>query len=191
MSAAAQLLERYGEAKDLARSHLAPEIFASNVTLTYSIATDAIAFAARTEGIECVTRALISDFALRFSRCRTYYVCDAPIEDAHGAAFVPWLVVMRETAAACLRIGKGYYRWDLTPADQGIARASALHIHIERMDPIPDADGRLLEAVQSVLPYPWLLPGTLRRAFEQFMQQSSAFSFLRDFTAPVAAPVEP
>ena len=37
-------------------------------------------------------------------------------------------------------------------------QVTAMHIHIERMDPIDDADGRLLSAAQSVLPYPWLPP---------------------------------
>ena len=186
--AARRLLERYVEAKDFARPQLAPEVFAPDVALTYSIATDAIAFPPLTRGLEGVTRTLISDFALRFSRCRTYYVCNDLDQDAQGVPFVPWLVVMRETGAAALRIGKGFYRWTCVPAADGEARATSLHIHIARMDPLPDPDSALLAAVHAALPYPWLPPATLRAACDGLVARSSAFRFLADFSTPLAPP---
>ncbi len=188
-SAAGRVLERYVAAKDGNRPELASQVFAPGVTLTYSIATDAIAFPARTEGIEAVTETLISGFGLRFDRCRTYYVCDALREDAGGVPFVPWLVVMRETAVKNLRIGKGYYRWRLTaPAATGERLACALHIHIERMDPVPDPDGELLEAIHTSLPYPWLAPALLRQCFPALIRKNPRLSFLDGFDTPLASP---
>ena len=52
MATPAALLERYVEAKDLARPHLMRDIYAPDAVLTYSIATDAIDFPAEVRGVE-------------------------------------------------------------------------------------------------------------------------------------------
>ena len=44
------LLERYVEAKDLARPHLMPQIYAPDAVLTFSIATDSISFPPESRG---------------------------------------------------------------------------------------------------------------------------------------------
>ena len=185
MSTPCELLERYVEAKDFTRPALMPAIYQPDAVLTYTIATEAIDFPPRTEGIAAITRTLITDFALKFGDCRTYYVCDALPADTQAMAVVPWLVVMQEVGAGQLRIGRGLYRWTFASDTVASKRVSAMHIHIDRMDRIADADGAIREAVQSVLPYPWLLPAILRREMEALSRGGAAFAFLRDFTTPL------
>ena len=57
MPAQAALLERYIEAKDRVRPHLMQEIYAPDAVLTYTIATDTIAFPARVSGRESISNA--------------------------------------------------------------------------------------------------------------------------------------
>jgi len=47
---------------------------------------------------------------------------------------------MSEPALAWLRIGKGYYEWTFEQQARGVLQVVAMHIHIERMDAIDDAD---------------------------------------------------
>ena len=177
------LLERYVEAKDLTRPHLMQEIYTPGAVLTYSIATDTIAFPHRVEGLEGITKTLVVDFGARFDRCKTFYVCDSPPQQAGASWRVPWLVLMREPATLALRIGKGYYVWGF--AQPAATRVATMHIHIERMDSISDAEGSLLAAAQAVLPYPWLKPAVLHSAFESLADTSATFSFLQDFMQPL------
>jgi len=184
MSTPRRLLERYVQAKDSVQPQLMREIYAPDAVLTYSTATDSISFPAKTIGLEAITSTLVVEFATRFGSCKTYYVCESPPPDDAAVAGIPWLVVMREPAAATLRIGKGCYRW--TFAKEGFV--SAMHIHIERMDAIPDADGRLLRAAQAELPYPWLQPATLRSVYRQRAGDNRELDFLHEFETPLALP---
>jgi hypothetical protein len=163
---AQQLLERYVQAKDLTRPALMQEIYAPDAVLTYSIATDSISFPNRTIGRERITNTLVIDFAI---------------------AVVPWLVLMRETAASCLRAGKGCYRWTFARDDGGGPRVVAMHIHIERMEPIADPGADLMRALHTVLPYPWLAPSVLRAQCETLMASDARFAFLLDLNAPLDA----
>src|SRR5215468_4941281 len=113
MPTAQLLLERYVEAKDLTQPRLMQDIYAAAAILTFSIATDSIDFPRRVAGIEAITRTLVVDFAARFSRCKTFYVCESPPTETDNPVVLPWLVLMREGALEQLRIGKGYYRWTL------------------------------------------------------------------------------
>ncbi len=192
---AASLLERYVEAKDLVRPQLMQDIYTPDAVLTFSIATDAIAFPAKVVGREALTQTLVVDFAGRFDSCRTYYVTPArpAIDDAPSARqamqatlSIPWLVLMRETATTSMRIGKGFYRWSF--AREPVLRVEAMHIHIERMDPIPDADGALLRAAQSRLPYPWLAPVVLHDDFARHVESDTALAFLQNFERPIPVP---
>jgi hypothetical protein len=185
MATPAVLLERYVEAKDLARPYLMRDIYAADAVLTYSIATDAIDFPAEVRGIESITRTLVVEFALKFDRCRTYYLCDAPPAQTSSVAEVPWLVVMREPALSRLRMGKGYYRWTFQPGPADGVRVAAMHIHIERMEPIEDPGARLLERVQAPLPYPWLAPAVLGARFAAVAASDPALRFVEAFRLPV------
>lgn len=185
MSTVRALLERYVEAKDLTRPALMAAIYRPDAVLTYSIATDAISFPARTEGVDEIARVLVVDFGVRYQRCRTYYIEDGRREQADEWR-IPWLVVMREPQARALRIGKGFYRWRFDTSSA--PRMSAMHIHIERMDAIDDADARLLEAIQAPLPYPWLDAATLRGELGALQASTPRFAFLGDFLAPVDVP---
>ena len=91
---------------------------------------------------------------------------------------------MRESASSRLRIGKGYYKWIFEQQDDVNTQVAAMHIHIERMDAIEDAEGRLLTIAQSVLPYPWLFPAVLRSEFELLAEAGPAFAFLDAFKMP-------
>jgi len=179
------LLELYTEAKDLTLPHLVPQIYARDAVLTYSIATDTISFPQRVEGRDGIAKTLVVDFGAKFSRCKTYYICAAPPREGDEMVLLPWLVVMRETEAACLRFGRGYYRWSFGQRGGEGLRVTAMHIHIERMDVIEDAGGELLEATQSGLPYPWLPPSVLRSQYEALAQSDPALAFVEAFKLPL------
>jgi hypothetical protein len=63
-----------------------------------------------------------------------------------------------------------------------------MHIHIARMDPIADPQGRLLESIQGALPYPWLHPATLASAFAGLLRANRELAFLEDFRTPLDPP---
>ena len=185
MSTPQILLERYVEAKDLVRPHLMQQIYAADAVLTFSIATDSITFPARVAGIDGITQTLVVDFGAKYSRCKTYCVCDSPPRKADKIAILPWLVLMREPARACLRVGQGYYEWAFAQRGQGVVQAVAMHIYIGRMEAIDDADGHLLSAAQSVLPYPWLPPKVMASEFEALAEADPALAFLKAFEVPL------
>jgi hypothetical protein len=184
MNTPKDLLEAYLEAKDLDRPSLIRYCYTPNAVLTYSIATDTISFPDKVLGADAIAQTLVRDFRKRFDRCKTYYVCDSIVNHALLIDFMPWLVIMRETSNSALRVGKGCYRWQFE-SDETRMRVCAMHIHIERMDIIEDRDGKMLQALQSELPYPWLPPATLLETFERLMKQAPGFAFLDVFKAPV------
>jgi hypothetical protein len=184
-----ELLERYVEAKDLGRPQLMPQIYAADAVLTFSIATDSIWFPPRVAGIDAITQTLVVDFGAKYTRCKTFYVCDSAPPESVRVAILPWLVLMSEPAAARLRIGKGYYRWTFQRKGEDAQQVAAMHIHIERMDAIDEVDADLLETAQAVLPYPWLRPATLRSQFQTLIEADAAYACLSDFRTPGEAPL--
>jgi hypothetical protein len=188
-SGAGRLLERYVAAKDGNRPDLMDEIYAPDAVLTYSIATDSISFPPRTVGLEAITRTLVVEFGQRFTGCRTYYVVDGPPGSDASMPFVPWLVLMREAARSCLRIGRGFYAWTFERTGAGPLRVKAMHIHIDRMDPVQDGDGHLLATLQAPLPYPWLQPATLHDAFHRLAGSGTMPALLDHFKLPLTRPL--
>lgn len=186
MNSERALLERYVEAKDSTRPALMAAIYRPDAVLTYSIATDAIAFPARTAGVDAIARVLVVEFGERYQRCRTYYIDDRRHEQS-GVWRIPWLVVMREPQAQALRIGKGFYRWQFEGTADTL-HVTAMHIHIERMDAIADPNAALLEAIQAPLPYPWLQSATMREVLGPLRAQEARFAFLGDFIDPMELP---
>lgn len=176
-------LETYIDAKDNTRAHRIAEAFALDAVLTISLATSNIAFPARTVGTDAIAKTLVTDFGAQYAQCRTYYVCDSLAVDEGTVDALPWLVVMRERATGALRVGHGVYRWtfDATPA------VTAFHIHIARMDVVPDADGKLLEALQDGLSYPWLAPAELREHLTSLVRSTPALAFVEAFSRPAVA----
>ena len=145
MVTARTLLERYVEAKDSVRPELMRSIYRPDAVLTYTIDTDDIAFPARTEGVDAITRTLVTDFALRFAACKTYYVCAAPPADAQMLVRIAWLVIMREPAARSMRIGKGFYEWRFDAnAAQGLINDVPGAQAQKREVGLPDPDVTLL-----------------------------------------------
>ncbi|PQV47128.1 hypothetical protein [Paraburkholderia sp. BL21I4N1] len=176
-------LETYIDAKDNTRAERIPEAFAADAVLTMSLATSNIAFPARTVGADAIAKTLVTDFGAQYTRCRTYYVCDELAVQDHAIDALPWLVVMREPATGALRVGHGVYRWtfDETPVVTGF------HIHIARMDVVPDADGALLHALQAGLPYPWLTPAVLHAHLAALARDMPALAFVDAFSRPASA----
>ncbi|MFM0201072.1 hypothetical protein PQR53_14500 [Paraburkholderia fungorum] len=177
-------LETYIDAKDNTRANRIAEAFAPDAVLTISLATSNIAFPARTVGTDAIAKTLVTDFGVQYVQCRTYYVCDSLAVDDGTIDALPWLVVMCERATGALRVGHGVYRWsfDATPA------VTAFHIHIARMDVVPDADGKLLEALQDGLSYPWLAPADLHARFTSLARSMPALAFVEAFSRPAVAP---
>ncbi|CAJ95289.1 SnoaL-like domain-containing protein [Cupriavidus necator] len=174
-------LAQYVEAKDNNRPALIHEAFAPDASLTFSIDTDSISFPPKAEGADAIASTLVSEFAKTFDRCRTYYIGDVAAALDGNAMTIPWLVVMRETAASALRVGKGHYRWGFAAGDDGTYRIASLHIHIERMDTIADPGAVTLAALQAALPYPWLPAPVLAAAIEAHTGAQPALGFLNVF----------
>ncbi|WP_341313880.1 hypothetical protein WN982_00280 [Paraburkholderia sp. IMGN_8] len=177
-------LETYIDAKDNTRAERIAEAFAPDAVLTISLATSNIAFPARTVGIDAIAKTLVSDFGAQYAQCRTYYVCDSLAVKDRTIEALPWLVVMRELATGALRVGHGVYRWTFDEA----ARVAQFHIHIARMDVVPDADGALLAALQNGLSYPWLAPADMQQHFTSLARSTPAMAFVDAFSRPAAAP---
>ncbi|MFM0550626.1 hypothetical protein P0D69_06550 [Paraburkholderia sediminicola] len=180
------LLECYLRAKDMNRPELISECFSSDAELTFSIATDDIDFPRRVLGASAIAKTLVSDFGERFDRCRTYYVCAEPLVDEGRTCSMPWLVVMRQKEAGSLRMGKGMYRWRFGNEIGKADRIVQLHIHIERMDAVPDPRAEKLNALQASLLYPWLPPAELRDRLASFIATSSDGEFALPFKQPAA-----
>lgn len=185
MSTPRALLDLYVQAKDLTQPHLVPRIYSDDAVLTFSIATDAISFPARIEGRDAIGGTLVSDFGLRFSRCKTYYVCAAPPRDTETTVLLPWLVIMRETAPGTLRFGRGCYRWTFGRRSGAGLQVSAMHIYVDRMDVIEDPAGRILDAAQAGLSYPWLTPPELRARYEVLGKSDPALAFVDVFKTTI------
>jgi hypothetical protein len=184
MNTSKDLLEAYLQAKDRNRPAVIIDCYTPDAVLTYSIATDTIAFPAKVIGSAAIAQTLVRDFRKNFDCCKTYYVCDSLTQNAHDINFLPWLVIMRQVSTAALRLGKGWYRWGIKSSRAGL-RVCAMHIHIERMDIIEDADGDRLHALQDALPYPWLPPAVLGDTFGRLREQNPALGFIEEFQVPV------
>ncbi|MFM0304276.1 hypothetical protein PQQ99_29580 [Paraburkholderia sediminicola] len=185
-SSARSLLEGYLRAKDLNHPALISECFSPNAELTFSIATDDIDFPRLVVGAPAIAKTLVADFGECFERCRTYYVCTEPQVDESGACVMPWLVVMRQKDTGLLRIGKGVYQWRFGHEAGGAYAIARLHIHIERMDAVPDPDAAKLSALQGSLSYPWLPPVALRDGVANFIATCSDAEFALPFQQPAA-----
>lgn len=176
------LLEKYVEAKDNNRPQRIHEAFAPDAVLTFSIATDTISFPPKSEGADAIATTLVSEFATKFDRCRTYYVGDSTVQE--NLLVVPWLVLMREMATSTLRAGKGFYKWGFVEVGEGDVHVSSLHIHIERMDSLPDPDGAALAAMQAPLPYPWLPAKVMKHEIENCIAMRPLLEPLRSLAEP-------
>lgn len=177
------LLEAYVHAKDKTCAPLIHDIYEPNAVLSISTSASAVAFPPLVVGAEGIAQTLVTDFATRFTDCRTYYVCDQLRTTADGNRIeqLLWLVLMREKETASLRIGRGYYNWQMTHHPDALWRVSEMHIRIDHMMLIADVAGDLLTTLHSFLPYPWLPPSVLDSSFGFIAETSPDFAFLREF----------
>jgi hypothetical protein len=192
LSSVRSLLECYLRAKDLNQPALISECFATDAELTFSIATDDIDFPRLVAGAPAIAKTLVADFGERFDRCRTYYICVEPHLNESRTCEMPWLVIMREKETESLRIGNGTYRWRFS-ADAGNGGNGGnggmivqLHIHIERMDAVPDLHAEKLNALQGRLSYPWLSPEELQRSMAGFIETYPDSAFAKPFEQTAA-----
>ncbi|AKZ62201.1 hypothetical protein F506_05545 [Herbaspirillum hiltneri N3] len=175
------LLEAYVYAKDRCCPSLIHDIYEPNAVLSISTSASAVAFPPLVVGAEGIAQTLVTDFSKRFTHCRTYYVCDELAVNNGRIEQLPWLVLMREEETASLRIGRGYYNWQLNQHPEEIWRASEMHIRIDHMMLMADVAGDLLQTLQSFLPYPWLPPRVLDSSFGFIGDSNEAFAFLKEF----------
>jgi hypothetical protein len=99
---------------------------------------------------------------------------------------MPWLVIMRETQSGSLRIGKGTYRWRFSSGAGKADMIVQLHIHIERMDAVPDPHAERLTVLQARLSYPWLSPQELQRSVASFIETYPDSAFAIPFAQAAA-----
>ena len=175
------LLEAYVYAKDKCCPSLIHDIYEPNAVLSISTSASAVAFPPLVVGADGIAQTLVTDFAKRFTHCRTYYVCDELNVNNGRIEQLPWLGLMREEETASLRIGRGYYNWQLNQHPEELWRASEMHIRIDHMMLIADVAGDLLTTLHSFLPYPWLPPRVLDSSFGFIGDSSPAFAFLKEF----------
>ncbi|MFP3890732.1 nuclear transport factor 2 family protein [uncultured Ralstonia sp.] len=188
----ARLLEGYLHAKDDNLPHVIDGVFAPDARLTFSLATQNIAFPPQTDGAAAIAKTLVTDFGQQYRRCRTYYVTrrgdlpDAPERGDMPVALapMPWLVVMQERSTGALRVGHGVYRWTFARAGKDW-RVSALHIHIARMDVIDNARADAgCAAIQQALPYPWVDAAVLRTTVARLAAEDAGLRWLAPFGEP-------
>ncbi|WP_055325254.1 nuclear transport factor 2 family protein [Ralstonia solanacearum] len=191
----ARLLEGYLHAKDDNLPHVINNVFAPHARLTFSLATQNIAFPSQTDGAAAIAKTLVTDFGAQYHRCRTYCVSrrgdlpDVPRAGTGPVSLVPmpWLVVMQERAGGALRVGHGVYRWTFDRVG-GDWRVSALHIHIARMDVLGDAQADAWRvAIQHALPYPWVDAMVLRAAMARLAAGEAGLGWLAAFGEPAGA----
>ncbi|WP_050477947.1 hypothetical protein [Herbaspirillum rhizosphaerae] len=175
------LLEAYVHAKDKCCPSLIHDIYEPNAVLSISTSVSAVAFPPLVVGADGIAQTLVTDFARRFTHCRTYYVCDGFDVRNGRIEQLPWLVLMREEETASLRIGRGYYNWQLNQHPEQLWRASEMHIRIDHMMLIADIAGDLLQTLQSFLPYPWLPSRVLDSSFGFIGDSNPSFAFLNEF----------
>jgi hypothetical protein len=188
MATPASLLETYFRAKDGNHPELMRDVFAPDAVLTFSISTDAISFPERTEGLEAITHTLVTDFRKKYTRCRSYYVCEQLNLQDRSIEGLPWLVLMQDVATGHIRIGTGRYDWHFGEQADGALKVRALHILIEKMDVIDNAEGTLLGTMQSALPYPWLPPATLHAEFDVLAELEPTLEFIDGYKWSFAVP---
>ncbi|WP_423761241.1 nuclear transport factor 2 family protein [Burkholderia sp. NLJ2] len=181
------LLECYLRAKDLNRPALIADCFAADAELSFSLANDDIDFPPRVTGAAAIARTLVEEFGERFERCRTYYVCTEPVVDEHGVSGMSWLVVMRQKDNGALRIGHGTYRWQFACDGERVARITALHIHIARMDTIDDPQSVKRDALHAAFGYPWLPVQAFARGLADVAAAQPDWGFLAPFREAAAA----
>lgn len=182
LHAARALLDKYVQAKDNNCPELIHEAFAQAASLTFSIDTDTISFPPKAEGAQAIATTLVSEFARTFDRCRTYYIGEPVPKD--NTIVIPWLVLMRETAAHTLRAGKGFYRWSFVEEQDGEYHIASLHIHIDRMDSLADPEAAALTALQAPLPYPWLPAEVLKTGIEGCIAVQPSLAILQTLAKP-------
>jgi hypothetical protein len=147
-----QVLRDYFEAKDGNRPELMRAVFCADAQLHMQLRSQAIAFPARTHGLEAITDVLVRQFAQRHRDVRSFYLGTPP--GRVGEFSCGWLVGMVVREDGGLRVGCGRYRWVFQDEAPGLA--CRLDIAIEAMEAVPAESAAPVDAWLGGLRRPWV-----------------------------------
>ncbi|NMG65239.1 hypothetical protein GPA19_09795 [Azoarcus indigens] len=159
MNSAERVLRAYLHAKDENRPLHMQHAFAPDAVLEMQVASDNIAFPARSEGLGAITDVLVRRFGERYDNVYTFYLGRPAVETAHFRC--DWLVGMTDKEKGEVRVGCGSYDWYFETAEPRCAEK--LKIVIAAMEVLPAAQAPTVFQWLLSLPYPWTDAATVLR----------------------------
>ncbi|MDE5446194.1 hypothetical protein GWG65_33325 [Bradyrhizobium sp. CSA207] len=149
---AADAIRTYVFAKDGNRPEVMKDAFAGDCELEMVVRTDVISFPRSAQGLEQVTKVLVTNFGDQYENVRTF--CFSRPESEHLPHFrCDWLVGMSAKEGGAVRVGCGHYDWHFGSDDRG--RVKKLAIDIEIMCLLPVKMSEPIMQWLAALPYPW------------------------------------
>jgi hypothetical protein len=150
---ARRLIETYLRAKDENRPQLMADAFEPQAVVEMTVATPAISFPGRLDGLERITDVLVRDFGQVYENVYSFCL-QAPEPDVASGRFrCDWLVTMSEKSSRKLRIGCGHYDWHFACTDRW--RIRRLQITIAAMEVLDDGHRTALWGWTWALERPW------------------------------------
>ena len=149
---ATEAIGTYIFAKDSNRPQLMKDAFAGDCELEMIVKTDAISFPSSAEGLEEITRVLVTNFGDQYENVRTFCL-SRPNSDYLPHFRCDWLVGMLAKQGGAVRVGCGHYNWHFGSDDD--RRVKKLAIGIEVMCVLPAQTSELIMHWLAALPYPW------------------------------------
>lgn len=174
------VLRDYVRAKDEHRPHLMQEVFHHDAVVETTASTTARrSLPPRVEGLEAITKALVSDFASAYENAYTFYL-GSPAGRMQGMGFeCDWLAVMTARADGKVRVACGQYGWRFG-ARPFTTRALATHLRIEIVAATerPPEDWGAVQAWIAQLSYPWSRTSAVLGHWPQHFNLPSVRSYL-------------
>jgi hypothetical protein len=149
---ATDAINTYILAKDNNRPQLMMNAFAEDCELEMAVKTDAISFPSSANGLEEVTRVLVTSFGDQYQDVRTFCL-SRPNSDYLPHFRCDWLVGMSARQGGTIRVGCGRYNWHFSSDED--RRVKKLAIDIEVMCVLPVETSELIMQWIAALPYPW------------------------------------
>ncbi len=156
----------YIRAKDDNKPHLMTEAFVDDAVLSMSVETENISFPSNVEGLDEITKTLVSDFSNAYQNVYTFCLSDTVAQNENTIR-CRWLVCMSDKITGECRVGFGDYDWVFTSDGQKVRQLS---IKIDDMLVLPREFQAELMPWVADLTYPWLssselvafMPGSLK-----------------------------
>jgi len=150
-ASAAQRLRTYFDAKDGNRPELMRQVFCEDAQLHMEVRSQAIAFPARTCGLDAITDVLVRKFGQSWRDVRSFYLGRPPGQvDRFSCG---WLVGMAARDGGEMRVGCGRYHWVFRAEEPRLA--SRLDIVIEAMEVVPAQHESIIDEWLGGLQRPW------------------------------------